>query len=141
MWDQLLGWLLSWLLDLLGGIQLRLWIGFLMFLVFYTLFTFWSYRFSIRSVGIREATYSQSICVRLVDLALFGLLFFTGWYFPLGIPLLLAARVLSFMIFFKAEFGKALLGVLLSLFLAVVFTILYTIFLGLWFWFFGSLPF
>lgn len=134
-------WIIAWLWEFLGGIQGRLWFAFLVFFSLYTVFTFWSYRFSIRSVGVREATFSQAISIRLVELVLIGVLFLFGFLFPWGIFILLIARTLAFMVFFKAEFGKALFGVFISLILAAIFSGIYLAFLTLWILYFKRPPF
>ncbi|MBX7220934.1 MAG: hypothetical protein K1Y36_13370 [Blastocatellia bacterium] len=134
-------WIIEWLLAILRGFQGRLIFGFLVFYVLYTLFTFWSYRFAIKATGVREATYSQAITIRVIDLLLTGLLFLFGFLFPWGIPLVFLVRVLTFKVFFKAEFGKALLGVLLSTLMGATFTLIYVLGVIVWTIIFKRPPF
>lgn len=111
--------------------------------VIYTLVSYaylvWAHRFSIRATGVREATYAEAISVCVAEFVVVQVMSFFGFGPPwLFFALWFATRVATFKVFFKAEFGKAVLGAFVSTALSVFFNVLLVILIMM---FFKRLPF
>jgi hypothetical protein len=132
-------WLPPWLLPVIPWT--RIYMYFIAFYVTYSAFSIWSYRFSIRAVGVREATFAQAVKVRVVDIALLAIAFVLPLPWVIKIGLLFVAQVAAFALIFKAPIGKALVGSVVSWVFAGMFTTIYVVLLAFYVWFFRSLPY
>lgn len=99
-------------------IQNNLWLlGLILTICSYTIQVF-THRFSIRATGVREATYEQAIGIALTEFGALWLLssvareLFLPWFVWLAV--LLAIRIVAFRFSFKAEWGKAIVGAIIS---------------------------
>ncbi|OYT72805.1 MAG: hypothetical protein CFK52_04115 [Chloracidobacterium sp. CP2_5A] len=135
-------WIPPWLLPWLPGIPwLRIWTYLAVFYVTYSLFTLWSYRFSIRATGMREATFQEAAMARAADVGLLILAFFLPLSWLIKLPLLFLGQIVAFALVFRAPAGRAIIGAMLSWLMAGLFTVIYLGLLALYVWFFRSLPY
>jgi hypothetical protein len=141
MWTWLIDLILKWLAPWLQIPWTRIWMYVIAFYVTYSLFSIWSSRFAVRATGVREATYRQAAIVRGIDIALLALALVLPVPWFISLPLALVLQVVAFGVVFKAPVGKAIVGALLNWAMAGMFTAIYLLLLGLYIWFFRSLPY
>lgn len=141
MWSWLVELFLKWVLPWLTIPWTRIWMYLIAFYVTYSLFSIWSNRFAVRATGVREATYKQSLIAKGIDIALLALALVLPVPWFITIPLMLLAQVGVFAFIFKAPIGKAIVATILSWTMAGMFTAIYLVLLGLYIWFFRSLPY
>ncbi|MCS7080855.1 MAG: hypothetical protein NZ585_12520 [Chloracidobacterium sp.] len=135
-------WLPPWLSPWLPGIPwARIWTYLVVFYLAYSLFTLWSYRFSMQATGMREATFQQAALVRAIDIGLLLLAFFLPLSWFVKLPLLFLGQIIAFALVFRAPVLRAVIGAMLSWLMGGLFTLIYLILLVLYVWFFRSLPY